>query len=179
MQFDRMYQPELIASKDETRLMLRYVELDVDGKRMMATDGHRAVIVPCDPQGGDASGPLTSDALKAARKVRKGTPTIAANGSLVVTSIASGASTTYSRPDRLGCEFPPLDKVMPQGLISGTDAHLTCVVNARYLYELAVAMGSPEHVRITLSSDDRLAPIVVAPGDPTNGAIAVVMPMKL
>ena len=188
MKFDPKYQPELIASDDDTRPNLHYVELDVDGMRMLATDGHRGIIVPCEPEPGDVTGIIVSEALKGARKAAKTKlaktmglqPSIKANGSLVIDASPEGTvpNMTFARPDRDGQPFPPLDKVMPKFSQGMLDTH-TFAVNARYLYELAVALGSAEHVIITCKVGGKFDPILVKPGETGNTAIGVVMPMAL
>jgi DNA polymerase III sliding clamp (beta) subunit (PCNA family) len=187
MQFDSKFQPELITSTDETRPHLLYVELDVTGKRMMATDGHRGVFVPCEPEEGDHSGAVSREALVAARKAVKNRqarsvgqkPAVKANGSLAIDASLDGKvpSMTFARFDRDGYPFPPLDKVTPAGMVDGAPETHTFAVNARYLYELALAMGTPEGVHITVSTTDHYAPIMVRPSTP-NGAYGVVMPMR-
>lgn len=187
MQFQSKFQPELIASTDETRPHLIYVELDLERKRMMATDGHRGVFVPCEPEEGDAAGPICREALIAARKAVKGKvarnmdlkPKIKANGSLVIDASPDHKvpSLTFPRVDRGEYQFPPLDKVTPKELVDGAPDTHTFAVNPKYLYELAIAIGTPEGIHITVSTTDHLSPIMVRPND-ASGAYGVVMPMR-
>lgn len=168
MIFDPKYQPELIASTDATRPYLIHVELDVTGKRMLATDGHRLVVVPCEPQEHDTSGPVTGEALKGARKFAKRakqpTTALSANGALVYPGV------TLERPSRGDAQYPPVDRVIP----GEPERSITISFNPKYLYELALALGTPGCVKLRIDRDDSThAPITVNPGEP---AFAVLMP---
>jgi DNA polymerase III sliding clamp (beta) subunit (PCNA family) len=170
MKFDAKYKPELCASKDYTRPMLAHVELDVEHKRMLATDGHRLVVVPVTIEDHDASGPISKEALVASRKATKNTngdAWIKANGSLAV----YGA--TLDRP--AARQFPPVEQVIPK------DRKATISFSAKYLKEIADALGSKDGV-VTLGIDGDDEPIMVwegkgkgSDGDP----FAVLMPCRL
>lgn len=175
MIFEREYKPELCVSADATRPHLRYVELDVARQRMCATDGHMLAIVPCVPDEHDVSGPLTADALKAARKASKGLPPeLTANGAQAIP--ATGV--TFPRPTRdERAPFPPVDQVMP----SGDRSSARVALNPAYLLKLAQAIGAGECVelRFALDNDGRIAHLdpIVAIGK--HGATGVLMPCRL
>lgn len=173
MKFASKYRPELAASDDTTRDHLCHVELDVAGKRMIATDGHRLVVVACEPDADDVSGPVTEDALKAARKLAgrsQGDAFLHANGTLV-----TYGGPTFPRPSR-ETPFPTVDRVVPKGMNEGDKGTHTFRVNARYIAEIAKAMGT-ENIAITVKTRDALAPIMVRPcGD--DAAFALVMPVR-
>ena len=170
MKFDPKYKPELCASKDETRPNMCHVELDVKEKRMVATNGHCMVVVPVTVEEHDTSGPISKDALVAARKLAKNTngdACIKANGSLAV----HGA--TFDRPEAR--QFPPVDQVIPP------DRKATISFSAKYLKEIADALGSKDGV-VTLAIDGDCDAITVwsgiskgAKGDP----FAVLMPCRM
>jgi hypothetical protein len=180
MKFHSKYRPELVAGDDETQTRYLYVELDVEGKRMLATNGHCGVIVPCEPEPGDVSGPISHDALKRARKTARRVPgpeaTTEATIAASVTALQAG-EVHFIRPDRSGARFPPLDAVMrAEELAIGAADTWTFGVNARYLAELAQAMGE-EHVLLTVKVGAPLDPIMVrVEKDPD--AIAICMPVR-
>ncbi len=194
MRFDSKYVPELSASTDETRPQLCHVELDVAGKRLLATDGHRLVVIPCEPEAGDVSGPITAVALTAARKhakaVAKAVPKyqrdkhdsrarIHANGSLAVGD-ESNPGPTFPRPTRDEYSaYPPVDKVIPKNMTPGSDGTVTFGINARYLAELAKAMGA-ENIQVTVRISDALAPVIIRTSEGSSDApLSVCMPVRI
>lgn len=133
---------ELIASKDVTLQHLMHAHLDAEKKRLVATDGHRMVIVPVTVEKGDDSGSIPVDAIKQARKLAgksRDEAQVKANGAIV---LESGA--TMPRPK---VDFPPYEQVVPS-YRPGTGGTVTIAFNARYLHELAQALGT-EHVELT------------------------------
>jgi len=170
MKFDPKYKPELCASKDYTRPHLAHVELDIAHKRMVATDGHALVVVPVTVEEHDASGPISKDALVAARKAVKNTngdAWIKANGALAV----YGA--TLDRPEAR--TFPPVDQVIPK------DRKATISLNAKLLKDIADALGAKDGV-ITIGLDGDDDPIMVWGGSSKGREgepFAVLMPCRL
>lgn len=181
MHFDHKYQPELCASKDETRPHICHVEYDMEAKRLVATDGHRMVVIPCTPEDGEASGIITADALKAARKVdkKRHAARVHANGALVTGQASDGP--TFVRPSR-DTAFPPWKQVMPKWK-HGTEGTLTIGVNARYIADAAKALGA-DNVWLTVKLPEpgkaMLDPILVTTGESEDSdASCVVMPVRV
>ena len=163
---------ELCASKDATRLHLSGVHLNVETKRLVATDGERLVIVPCEVSDGDVSGLLPVAALVEARK-QDGQ--ISANGAAV---LSNGA--TFERPD---ATFPPYESI----LSPERGQAFTFGLNAQHLLDIAKALGADKGdygkrrrpmITLTIDTNDALAPIHVGNHrDPES--IGVLMPCRV
>lgn len=180
MEFDPKYKPELCACADETRVALQHVELDTEKKRLLATDGHRLVVVPCGVDIGDTRGPIPEAALvaarKAAKKAKHPTAQVVCNGAVK----APVAGQSFDRPNDRA--FPPVDEVIPR------DRKPTIALNAKYLKEIADAIGSSDGI-VVLSLGDPEDPIVVwgtvggsrgaTPLDGARDAFAVLMPCRI
>lgn len=177
MRIDKDHKIELCASHDECRPHLLHPQLDVENKRLMATDGHRLVILPVELDDGDVSGPVSREAIKAARKgplaksKAGGVIAINANGSLAIEQ-----GPTFPRPDNES--FPPVDKVVPNG-----KNHTVVVgLNARYLWEIAQALGTV-NVRIEIAPAEAgkpmLDPIVVTTNGDRDAGVGVLMPVRV
>lgn len=175
MRMNRDLFPELCASKDETRFHLCTLHLDVEGKCIVATDGHKLVTVPVIPDEGDHTGAITIDALKHARKLARAAGKsctelqIKANGAQVC---ADG--TTFKRPD---VQFPPYRQVVPT-FKRGDEGTITICFSAAYLAEIAKSLdGGNSPVEVTMMRGDDLAPLVVKV---SNGeGHAVLMPCRM
>lgn len=179
MKFDKACKIEGCASDDTTRTALANVYYEPERKRLMATDGHCAVILPVFPDEGDHAGPISADALKAARKAAGKSATLAtvlANGAQVVPG-----GPTFPRPPAV--TFPPMDAVIPAHRPRGKGT-VTFAVNVDLLAQVAAAMGTT-HVTLTITRPDKktgimLDPIVVLPnykGVGPEGPLGLVMPM--
>lgn len=110
MKFPKNAKIEKCASRDISRAHLVNPYLDVKGSRLVATDGHAMAIVTVEVGSDDHDGPVTSEALQAARKAipKHGgdMAEINVNGSQ---AIPGGA--TFPRPAAVS--FPPVDAVIP------------------------------------------------------------------
>jgi hypothetical protein len=144
MIFDSAFQIEKVVSPDFTRGLLHYVYFDPSKKCLAATDGHCMAIVPATVEESDTEGPVTGEALKAARKAagKRGTPTIALNGHQ---AIANGPS--FPRPDMAGMSYPPIDQVIPE-YRKGTEGTLTIAFSVDLLAKLAAAIGANDKTTI-------------------------------
>lgn len=174
MRISKSNKVELIASRDECRPHLLHTHLDVEKKRLCATDGHRLVILPVVVEDGDVSGAVSTEAIKAARKGPEargggGEIVIGANGKL---AIAGGPS--YPRPSEVDCKFPPVDRVVPDA----KNHTVTIGLNAKYLWELAQALGTVE-IHIAINPDEELSPIRVTKNGNESDGIGVLMPCKV
>ena len=184
MKFDRNFKPELIVSKDPFRGALNFVELDKAENRLCATDGHRLVAVPVQVDEHDTSGPVDSKMLGEARKLAKSAKEdhaeIQCDGALKLTNGA-----TAPRPDRAGMNFPAWRQIM-----SGVATKSLIAFNAKYLKELAEAIGQEDYVvALAFDPEDPQVPIrvygttgfrgnVLAMSD-DKAPIAILMPCHL
>lgn len=172
---------EGIVSKDVTRPMLNHVHLDVEKKLAVATDGHRLVVVPVQLDAHDVTGPVGVDAIKMARKLKSKHAhelTIVANGAC---QIEGGP--TFPRPTLDGAKFPPWEQIVPD-FKCGDKGTVTVGLNARYLREIADALGSDGAVRITirLPEDEKDRHGILDPMRVEGGcldAYAVLMPCRI
>lgn len=180
MKFEAKYKPELCASGDESRQHLFNVHFDAEKKRLVATDGHRLVMVPCEPEEHDATGWITEDALKLARKdakkQRDGKAQLGANGALVT----SGCSMERPKSSADGGEdFPPYQKIIPTYDPKAKD--ITQIgLSAVLLHGIMKALGST-HGNVVLTMRGPLDPILVTMTRDTKDAeaLAVLMPTRL
>lgn len=173
MKFNRDCFVEKCISSDITRLHLASAHLDVEKKRLVATDGHCMAIVPIETDDHDVTGPVSADALKAARKAAKtnnGDAVIVANGAQVVPN-----GPTYARPDLMGCKFPPYEQVIPE-YRTGADGTYTITFNVDLLAKVADAIGTAKNGIITITCKGALDPIVVQTS--ATEAIGVLMPAR-
>lgn len=180
MLMDRNLKPELCAGKDETRAHLTMLHLNVQRRELAATDGHRMVVVPVDIEEGDVTGPITVEALEAARKYDKKTPQVRvfANGSLQVGWDDKGP--TFRRPSGKDLKFPPYTKLMGP---PKAEHHFVLGISARYLTQAAAALGT-EDITLTVYFDQRdgwadLHPVFVRDNSLTPKGECIVMPMKI
>ena len=182
MIFDKTHQVDAIVSKDTARIALCQAHLDVERKRLEAVDGHMAVSTPVEIEPGDVSGPVSVDALKAARKAagKGATASIHCNGSLAVPS-----GPTFPRPDLQGIKFPSLPAVVPT-IKPGDPGTFTINFNVEYLHRLAKAIGTDGAISLTVELDkdddgnpiikENLNPLVVTGSNPA--VQAVLMPCR-
>ena len=112
-----------------TNIMQPY--LDAENSRLMATDGHKLVICPVEVSADDVSGPISADAIKAARVAKRtvGDAEIACNGSLAVTG-----GPTFPRDENI--TFPDVGRVVPD--TAGSKAYC---IDAAYLLQIAKAIN--------------------------------------
>ena len=107
---------ELVVSQEVARYSLTNLWLDVEKKRLVASDGNMLLIVPVEVEASDVSGPVDPQVLdqgrKAARKISKWIPPrmecradtyLLADGITIPRIMKDGE-------DPLG--YPPIDKVM-------------------------------------------------------------------
>ena len=127
---------EACVSVKDCRTYLNYLNLNVERNRVEATNGHFAAIIPVEVEDGDVSGPVSVEAIKAARKLsgRNGEPHILANGSL---ALPNGQTFPRVTNDDIG-RYPDIDRIMP----NEPDRAPDICINADYLAKLAQALGS-------------------------------------
>jgi hypothetical protein len=173
MRLDTKYKPELCVSKDGTRPNLAACHLAVEDSRIVATDGHMLVSLPCE-LAGDTEGPISKEALVAARKFAKKTKQemlhVGANGKYTLED--GSVLPRTEAPD-----FPPYKQVIPSYEEEET---LTFGINAELLATLQKALGA-DGVRVTVKiprkGEHMMDPILVENASDRE-AIGVVMPFR-
>ncbi len=175
MRMSKGHKPEACVSRDETRPSLAQMHLDIDAKVIVATDGHMLVKIPVQIDAADHSGPVPVQALKAARTEAgrgRGEVAMSLNGACV---LPSGAQ--FPRGE-VG-PFPDYNQVIPTARVP-----LRIGFNAAMLATLAQAMGT-DGVVLTFDLAEvsanaaYIAPILVKPNESDNGALGVLMPMRV
>ena len=161
---------ELVASTDATRHILCNPYLD--GTTLVATDGRRLVAIPVELGENDCDGYISKQALKDSRKIKKDIVDITANGSLKFTT--KDGEVTLQRPEKEN--YPDWKRAIPN--FEGKPVVKACF-NAKFLYEMAQALGSTnDSVEITFT--DVTSPIMVkANMTATPNAYGVLMPVKV
>lgn len=169
------------ATKADVRYYLREPWLDVDGKRLLATDGHVLAVIPVEVDDDDTTGTVPMDAVKAVRKVSK------KGGELLLeTAHANAYGVRYPREE---CKYPDVDRILePANNGKGTP---DIVVDAKLLYDLAQALiecktTEPALVRLYFKRDDdsglvdKKSAIRVEPMGPNAvaGAFGIIMPCR-
>lgn len=174
---------EAAAATKDVRAYINQPWLDVERKRIVATDGSIMAIVPIETGDEDVTGPIPTEAIKAARKMYRDTgdapDLIKANGAIVFPN-----GYTIPRPEGIGT-FPDVDRVVPK---VAADAQPDVSIDARLLARLQEAIadqGAKYHgVSLYFQRDqdgriDATAPILVKPGTRCDsGAIGVLMPLR-
>lgn len=175
MKFKANLRPEEIASKDITRTHLTNVWFDKDKKKLVATNGHMIITVPCEPGEGDVTGPVPSEAIKNARrrKLKDGTARVRLGKKL-----ADDGKSLHRREQ--GVIYPPYETVFPK-FKRGDKGTITFGVNPHYLVALMRAAGSTSRsglvaltlnitppmidpIRVVAEYGDRECEMVVMPG---------------
>lgn len=163
MKFNTRLQIEKIASPKDTRQYCRAPYFDAEGSRIIATDGHKAVIVPVTECEDDTGGHIPAEAFAAARKAKYGG--LFANGTVNVGAVS------FQRPEPI--PFPEIDRALP-----AADAVpvMTVSFNAEYLLQLAKAISDKRLPIVKLEIfDANSAMRVTASG---SDAIGFLMPCR-
>lgn len=176
MKFKAKLRPEDIASTDETRRHLTNVWFDKDKSKLVATNGHMIITVPCWTEPSDVTGPVPSAALKSARK-RKDKTNIARVR--LGKRLADDGKALHRRDQ--GTTYPPYETIFPS-FKKGDKGTVTFGVNPHYLVALLRASGgdgtySPlleitvnvtptmlDPIRVVAAYGDRECEMVVMPG---------------
>lgn len=174
MNFPKNAKIEKVASTDISRPSLVNPYLDVERKALVATNGHAMVMVPVGIDDGDHAGPVSSEALQAARKAAgksNDMASISVNGAQVIPG-----GPTFPRPPEV--EFPKYTAVIPEY----PDECVRISFNPWLLMQVVEAMGVDKGLPIilTLASVDKsgtLDPIKVTRDD--GGAYGVIMPCRI
>jgi hypothetical protein len=152
---EKPYAPELVASRDETRPLLRHPYLDVgEGEaELQATDSYGAVRFPVEVQDDETAGAVPAEALKAARK-RGPIPKLVVLAGEVAEVVEDGSRNgsllSIRRPDaggipgQIGRSFPDLRALWPED----DDVGFEVGIDAELLARVAKAMGTGGRVRL-------------------------------
>lgn len=142
--------PSKVLSKDKTRprLTAAYLRNAGDGMRLEVTDSYRLAVIPVE---GDTStcseGYIGADALKA---IEKGTTNrhvdFVANGTVDVFP-GDGSAVKFDRPDP--GDYPNIEQLLGDP----PAATFKVGINAKFLHELAQALGNAEGVELTFDAD--------------------------
>ncbi len=167
MKFDKDCQIEKAASLDTSRPGLENVYFDKDKCKLIATDGRRMAIIPCDPENGDVSGLVSPAALKEYRKQsKKALVSLELNGTQKV-----GAYSLERPTQEQNGNFPNWEMVLPKASDKVT---FEIGLNAELLVELAKAIGSSDGV-VKLKFIDSLKVIQVS----TSKGEGLLMPVRV
>lgn len=161
---------ELAAGKDELRYTLKAVKFDVEGKRIMATQGHILAIVPCEPSKDDHSALIPLDAVKNIRAMQKRAKSVPVevHTNSKITAQGPGEQAEF---EAMNGQFPNVDMVVPKD----DAATLTIGINAELLYQLARAITPKgESLIVKLQIKDAQSSVKVT--STLKGAVGVIMP---
>ena len=184
MRFPKNCKIEALADSDGGRFMLSHVWLDVEGARLIASDGKALVIVPVEVEEGDVTGPIPVEVIKAAKAQTKGPKDAAVILSCGEADLI-GLGVKWPRPAK--GEYPNFERVIPKD-----KAVIRFGVNVAYLRDLAGAL-SPDTGFIALDIPTKGASVkdgivigavlVHGVGGRINAALrpgsGVVMPVKV
>lgn len=169
---------EAAAATEASRYTLQAVKLDVQQKRLMATDGHILAVIPAEVSADDHSGLISLETFKNIRGMEK-------RCKLAVEVKLNGKVTAESPTgERLEHEyatgtFPNVDMVIPK-----FDGPATISFDVKLLLRLAEAlksepMGKHEPGFVSLWIKDVNSPILVkSTKSEDKGAIGVLMPCR-
>lgn len=145
---------KIVAGKKEVRNTLKHIWLDVEKKRVMATNGRALVIQPVENCENDTSGFITVDAWKAGLATCRTLPVTRIDCAVDSLKTIDGAN----RPRPEAGQFPDVDKC-----ILSKDAKIKYEIsfNARLLSNLSEALGS-DIVRLQISEPDRMIKVLPA-----------------
>jgi hypothetical protein len=179
MKFNPRLRPEEIASVDVTRRHLCNTWFDKNAGRLVATNGHMIIAVPCEAEPGDTTGPVPKDAIVSARrrKDKEGKSRIR-----LAKRLADDGKALHRREQNV--QYPPWETVIRPGFKQGDKGTVTFAVNPHYLVALARASGgaggySPS-VKITVKvTSEMLDAIIVSASNGDQAVEAIVMPGRM
>lgn len=160
--------------KNRNRYALTAVKLDVENKRMIASDGYILAIVPTDVDAQDHSGLLSVDSIKRIRAMQKREKSIPVNIAVNGKAVATGKGET-SEYELVTGQFPNVDILIPKG--EKYEGAPTICFNVDLLMRLAKALGADESYQgsvVKLWIKDGSSPILVKT-DKNKDAIGVLM----
>ncbi len=178
MRISKLAKPELCAAKEESRYAITYPWLDTEAGYVVATNGRCMVRIPVTETSDDTTGPIPTKILKSARK---DAPRTAPEMSVVLNGTAAAYGVSMPRGGDPETRFPDYAGVIP----SDKRPNVRLGLSAKYLLDIAKAMGTDSVVLEISAEDPDETPIVVRPvgegigGNPVPGALGVLMPISL
>ena len=167
---------ELAADPDT----LNAVKLDVEHKRIMATNGYILAVLPCEVSPEDHSALISLESIKQMRAMQKRAKSvpieIRTNGKAVVTGPGESAEFELTTG-----QFPNVDMVIPKG--EAYDGPCTIAFNVDLLMRLAKALQSdcckdrPPLVKLWIK-DKQSSILVKACSNSDQENIGVLMPCR-
>ncbi len=171
---------EVVADKEPSRYTLNAVQVDVEHKRVMATNGHILAIVPCEVSPEDHSALMSLETVKAVRAMQKRAK------SAPITVTTNNKITAEGNGERIEHEvvtgrFPNVDMVVPK-----FDGPPTITLSVDLLYRIAEAVhsnpiGKDNPGSISLWIKDAQSAVLVKSSedeDKAIGAVGVIMPCR-
>jgi hypothetical protein len=135
VKYDTNLKPDLIASTDDTRYQLEDPYLDVEAKRLVATDGSSLVAFPVEVDEGEESRWISGDLLRAVRR-------LAPNHKVPIHGNAAEDGPSFPCVQQRGpAGFPDWKRVVPSRQ-EGDPGTVTIALDAVRLLRLAVALGA-------------------------------------
>lgn len=141
--------------------------LDVENSKLIATDGHRMVVLPVELDADDTTGEITRDVLKSARKINRETAEVRANGGYTLSDGSTSPRSSIT-------SYPNWERVVPP------KGRLEIILNARYLHEISQALGVDKNqgIKLFIDPDDITRAMYVEPAMPNGDEFGVIMPIR-
>lgn len=189
MRFPADCQISRACSDEATRLSLMGAHLDVEKKRLTATDGRILLSIPVEIDEGDESGIVPAEALKEAVKLSRSKAWRHFGPNASIVTAGKVARLLDKREFRfIDMTYPNWEKVLPQ-FVPGITRTVRLQFDPGLLYELAKAAGhDPKDagrravtLEFMIDGEDDAAqkPMAVTVAGAPAGSIAVLMPMRI
>lgn len=138
--FQKYDLPKAVSKKLNRYSGMLSIQVDVERRHAVATNGRILAIVPIEPDADDTSGLVSVDSWNAARKVKgigyhDPEVSMLANGKCVVVDALAHTEQSSSRPEG---DYPPFDLAIPKA----KDDDLCVTLNADLLLALGKAIGA-------------------------------------
>ena len=169
---------EKAAAKKDLRSYLNHPYLDVEKKRLIATNGHIAAIVLVEVSAEDVSGSVSAEALKAARQAARSVAVVTGEPAEIIctkTALKVTNGPSFPRPELEG-KYPDVDKVVPEKI----DRYIKVGLNAQLLIDLALAIGEGKYKpNVCLHIDPKNSQTAAVYVSNNSDRYGVIMPMRL
>lgn len=159
---------ELACEKKANRYILNAVKYDVEGKRIIATDGYIVAVVPVEVEDGDVSCLIPVNAVTAMRKAKL--PKVTLNGHVRIDSTDGSQEFTF-----VTGQYPNVDAAMPSGEDYAGEPTIT--LDAEQLLRLAKAIRSGDSAAVSLWIKDASS-VVLVRGGKESEAFGAIMPKR-
>lgn len=171
MKINKNRRLELCASTDDTRSHMKNPWVDVEGKRILATDGMRIAVCSVEVDPKDVSGFITPRSLKEAREnqplndhdltIRSKKKTLDVYG------------TIFIRPQNYH-PYPKVDIILNE--IAERKNDVSIAVNAQFLSDAAQAIGATSII-ISFDPNDKKTAIKITSVEDPHGDYCLIMPI--